>query len=256
MTLDLFRRIFGDLRRNRRGGGLVPKKVHVLNTCAVTAEATKQAVKLIRNSRLGAFFCNLLWLTGCAAQVDTDAFSYSPSVDLIVANSHKKELPSLIRSHFKGTLPGKVFKSNIFRKEDLGSGGGIEKYHTRSFLKIQDGCNSFCSYCIIPFARGKSRSLPAEELVDKINELGSQGVVEVVLTGVHIGDYSDASGTDSELILEDLIEIILKKTSMPRLRLSSGARGVIPPGLVELYQDERMCRHFHMSIRECPDRRA
>lgn len=217
-------------------------RIHVLNTCAVTAEATKEAVRTIRRIKSKEPFSTIV-VTGCAAQVDTGSFENLPGADLVVANSHKGLLPELMRQHFKGELKQKVFKSNIFKKEDLEIGGGVEKHHTRSFLKIQDGCNSFCSFCIIPYARGKSRSIPIFDLVQKINELGAEEVKEVVLTGVHIGDYEDQGKT-----LEDLVEAVLKKTKVPRFRLSSLEPIELTPRLLELYQDDRMCPHFHMSI--------
>jgi threonylcarbamoyladenosine tRNA methylthiotransferase MtaB len=222
-------------------------RIHVLNTCAVTGEATKQAVKLIRKLKVMDPFCTIV-VTGCAAQVDTDAFSNLPGADLVVANSHKAEIPNLLRSYFKGTLATKVFKSNIFRKEDLEAGGGEEKFHTRSFLKIQDGCNSFCSFCIIPYARGKSRSLEISDLVRRVDELSAQGIAEVVLTGVHIGDYSDESKGGQRRGLEDLIETLLAKTRVSRFRLSSLEPIELSERLLDLFQDPRLCRHFHMSI--------
>lgn len=220
--------------------------VHVLNTCAVTAEATRQAVRLIRKIKAKEPFSTVV-VTGCAAQVDTGQFEELPGADLVVANSHKGLLPHLLDQYFKGELKEKVFKSNIFRKEDLEFGGGEELQHTRSFLKIQDGCNSFCSFCIIPYARGKSRSIPISDLVRKITELQQKGVKEVVLTGVHIGDYEDQLFNTSKK-LEDLIESILAKTSIPRLRLSSLEPVEISDRMLDLFQDERLCAHFHMSI--------
>lgn len=220
--------------------------IHVLNTCAVTAEATKEAVKLIRRIKAQQPFSTIV-ITGCAAQVDTDAFRDLPGVDLVVANSHKGLLPDLISKHYRGELKEKVFKSNIFKKEDLEMGGGLEQSHTRSFLKIQDGCNSFCSFCIIPYARGKSRSIPVQELVRRILELEVQGLEEVVLTGVHIGDYEDEV-LGHKKALEDLIEAILIKTKIPRIRLSSLEPIEISDRLLDLYSDTRLCPHFHMSI--------
>lgn len=221
-------------------------QIHILNTCAVTAEATKEAVKVIRRIKSKQPFSTIV-VTGCAAQVDTGAFENLPGADLIVANSHKGLLPDLLKKFYAGELKEKVFKSNIFKKEDLESDGGLEKNHTRSFLKIQDGCNSFCTYCIIPYARGKSRSIGISELVQKINQLHSQGYKEVVLTGVHIGDYEDEiSGQKKSL--EDLIETILFKTKMERLRLSSLEPVEVTDRLLDLYSDSRLCPHFHMSI--------
>ncbi|MGZ3772110.1 MAG: tRNA (N(6)-L-threonylcarbamoyladenosine(37)-C(2))-methylthiotransferase MtaB [Pseudobdellovibrionaceae bacterium] len=221
-------------------------RVHVLNTCAVTAEATKEALRYIRRLKVKDPFCTVV-VTGCAAQVDTGSFSDLPGADLVIANSHKGSLPELLNKHFRGELSEKVFKSNIFKKEDLEAGGGIENSHTRTFLKIQDGCNSFCTYCIIPYARGKSRSISIAELVQRINDLYAEGSREVVLTGVHIGDYEDIVG-EKKYVMEDLIENLLVKTKMPRFRLSSLEPVEVSERLLELYKDPRLCPHFHMSI--------
>lgn len=222
--------------------------VHVLNTCAVTAEATQQAVREIRRIKSKQPLATIV-VTGCSAQVDTGAFDQLPSVDLVIANSHKGLLPELINQHFKGELKERVFKSNIFRKDDLEMGGGLEESHSRAFLKIQDGCNSFCSFCIIPYARGKSRSIPVTELVRRVRELHGQGLNEVVLTGVHIGDYEDG-----DLRLEDLVEQLLAKTTMPRFRLTSLEPVELTPRLLDLFADPRLCPHFHMSIQSANTR--
>lgn len=240
----------GLLQKNLQGHGYSVQegtpRIHVLNTCAVTAEATKEAVRYIRRLKARDPFCTVV-VTGCAAQVDTGAFENLPGADLVVANSHKGQLPDLLSRHFRGDLEQRVFKSNIFKKEDLEMGGGVEKSHTRTFLKIQDGCNSFCTYCIIPYARGKSRSIPVADLVRRVKDLYAEGVREVVLTGVHIGDYEDEVGGQT-LVMEDLIEHLLAKTSMPRFRLSSLEPVELSERLLDLYQDEKMCPHFHMSI--------
>lgn len=243
----------GLIQKNLNAHGFAPivsgeknARVHVLNTCAVTAEATKEALRYIRRLKVKDPFCTIV-VTGCAAQVDTGSFSNLPGADLVVANSHKGSLPDLLNKHFRGELTEKVFKSNIFKKEDLEAGGGIEKHHTRTFLKIQDGCNSFCTYCIIPYARGKSRSISVADLVNRVNELYAEGSREVVLTGVHIGDYEDEVG-GKKYVMEDLIENLLVRTKMPRFRLSSLEPVEVSERLLELYQDARMCPHFHMSI--------
>lgn len=226
-----------------KGAGSV---IHVLNTCAVTAEATQQAVRLIRKIKSREPLATVV-VTGCAAQVDTGAFENLAAADLVVANSHKGMLPQIIDQYFKNENKQKVFKSNIFKKEDLEAEGGQELSHTRSFLKIQDGCNSFCSFCIIPYARGKSRSIPISQIVYKVKELEKQGIKEVVLTGVHIGDYEDIVGGQKRQI-EDLVESILKQTSIQRIRLSSLEPIELSDRLLDLYNDSRLCPHFHMSI--------
>jgi threonylcarbamoyladenosine tRNA methylthiotransferase MtaB len=220
----------------------VKPQVHVLNTCAVTKEATREAVRMARKIKAAEPF-SLVVVTGCAAQVDTEEFTHVPGVDLVVANSHKGQLEELIAKFYRGELRERIYKSNIFKKEDLEAGGGLEFGHTRSFLKIQDGCDSFCTYCVIPFARGKSRSLTIADLIRRIRELHQSGVQEVVLTGVHIADYADGDAR-----LEDLVESLLKRTEIPRLRLSSLEPGEVSARLLEIYRDPRMCPHFHMSI--------
>jgi len=221
-------------------------QIHILNTCAVTAEATKEAVRTIRKIKSQQPFSTIV-VTGCAAQVDTGAFEKLPGADLVIANSHKGLLPDLLKKHFRGELTQKTFKSNIFKKDDLEADGGAEQSHTRSFLKIQDGCNSFCTFCIIPYARGKSRSIAINDIVQKINSLEQQGIQEVVLTGVHIGDYEDFI-LDKKKNLDDLIEAILMQTKMKRIRLSSLEPIEISERMISLFQNERLCSHFHMSI--------
>lgn len=218
------------------------RRVHVLNTCAVTKEATREAGKVAR--RLKARDPEaIVVVTGCAAQVDTDEMAGAEGGDLVIANSHKTQLRELVQKHVAGLLDDHVFKSNIFKKEDLEPGGGVETGHTRSFLKIQDGCNSFCTFCVIPFARGKSRSLSVDDICRRVDELVAADVKEIVLTGVHIADYSDGDKN-----LDDLVEAVLARTSIPRLRLTSLEPLEVSDRLLAMFSDSRLCRHFHMSI--------
>jgi len=222
--------------------------VHIFNTCAVTKEATKQAIKEARRVRARDPLATIV-LTGCAAQVDGAELDHLPGIDLVVANSHKGQLAELLDRHFRGDLQERVFRSNIFRKEDLEAGGGVEAAHTRTFLKIQDGCNSFCSFCVIPYARGKSRSISISALVDRVRELHASGWGEVVLTGVHIGDYLDETRPESRpRDLSALVDEILAKTSIARLRLSSLEPIEITESLWRSFENPRLCAHFHMSI--------
>ena len=223
----------------------IKRKIHIINSCAVTAEATSEALRrarLLKRNEPEA----LVVLTGCSAQVDAKIVDGAREVDLIVANSHKTEIQEIIKDFLKSdeTKP-KVYRSNIFRKEDLEPGGGIENLHTRSFLKVQDGCNSFCSFCVIPYARGKSRSLSVRDIIKRITELLNAGVREIVLTGIHIGDYfDDEVGAD----FTELVRRVLGETAVPRLRLSSFEPIEVSVDLLKLFSDERLCPHFHMSI--------
>jgi threonylcarbamoyladenosine tRNA methylthiotransferase MtaB len=222
--------------------------VHIINSCAVTEEATKEAIRFARKIKAHNPLA-LVVVTGCAAQVDSERLMESSAIDLIVANSHKAQLPSVIEQYFKqGRQVPKLYRSNIFKKEDLEAGGGLEPKHKRAFLKIQDGCNSFCSFCIIPYARGLSRSIPLRDLVTRVKDLWEQDFTEVVLTGVHIGDYQDGQNS-----LEKLVEALLLKTSISRIRLSSLEPVEVSDGLLDLFSESRLCPHFHMSVQSASD---
>ena len=221
--------------------------VHILNSCAVTARASQEALKQARRIKSKNPEATVV-LTGCAAQVDGQSIDFSPDVDLIVANSHKEQLEKLLEQHLRGNLKQKVFRSNIFKNESPGEGGGEESSHTRSYLKIQDGCNSFCSFCVIPFARGKSRSLSVPTILSRFRELETKGLSEVVLTGVHIGDYCDEKTYGGPFRLDDLVEQVLLNTKIPRVRLTSLEPIELTEKLMALFKNPRLCPHFHISL--------
>lgn len=241
----------GLLQKKMHQAGFVsdPDKpsIHILNSCAVTAEASKEALRHARRIKAKNPWATVV-LTGCAAQVDGEWLDNAPAIDLVVANSHKGELEEILKKYFRGEIQQKVFRANIFRNEKLGEGGGEELAHTRSYLKIQDGCNSFCSFCIIPFARGKSRSLTVPTILDAIRKRVDEGVNEVVLTGVHIGDYCDDQTYGGPFKLDDLIEQVLRSTKIPRVRLTSLEPIELTEKLMGLFSNPRLCPHFHMSL--------
>ena len=228
--------------RLKEAGFTEGQDVALINTCAVTEEAGREALRQIKKIKQKNPK-QLIVVTGCGAQVDTSLYDKSENVDLIVANSHKGDLPQILK-HFLQGKTEKVFKSNIFKQEDIYNGAFQRDLdRTRVFLKIQDGCDSFCTFCIIPFARGKSQSLPLKHLVESVKGFVDSGVEEIVLTGVHIGDYSDG-----ESRLEDLVQALLNQTSLKRLRLTSLEPVELTEKLMECYEDSRMCPHFHLSI--------
>jgi len=251
-SMELSQQCSGDTTKSHTGGDDV-SNIHIVNTCAVTAEAVQEAKRWIRRYRKQHPDSHThIVVTGCAAQVETDMFSSLSEVDMVVANSHKSHLANIINTNIDPSKKNKshqkvpVFKSSIFQKSDLGKGGGVESSHTRLFLKIQDGCDSFCTFCVIPFARGKSRSIDPQSLIRAVQEHYHQGVREVVLTGVHIGDYQIPHQKKEGLAT--LVRMLLKNTDIPRLRLSSLEPIELTEELLDLYSDDRMCAHFHLSI--------
>ena len=216
---------------------------HVVNTCAVTETAVAESLRWIRRYRRKNPKTKIV-VTGCGVQTELNRYSQSQEVDLIIANSHKHKMANILKN-YSAVQSERVFHSNIFKNTDKGEGGQVESHRTRLFLKIQDGCSQFCTFCIIPFARGKSRSVSAQHLIRQINKHHSEGVMEVVLTGVHIADYFDP---ETRTNLTDLVRSILLKTSIPRIRLSSLEPVELTDDLLSLYKDQRMCPHFHLSI--------
>lgn len=218
----------------------------VLNSCAVTAQAgrdVRKEAEKIKKKHPDSFVI----VTGCGAQVETELYEKTKSVDLVVGNSDKQFLKEILEK--KSFQKQKVFKSDIFKSPFVYSDIVSEDAErTRAFLKIQDGCNSFCTFCIIPFARGKSKSLSSSFLADAVQTLSEKGIQEVVLTGVHIGDYKDG-----EKNLEALLSYLLEKTKIPRIRLTSLEPIEITDGLLDCYTDERVCPHFHISLQSVSD---
>ena len=216
------------------------KSLFILNSCTVTAQAgrtvRKEAEKIKKSHPE-----SLLVVTGCGAQTETELYAHSKFVDLVVGNSDKGRLREIIEGF---SAKSKVFKSNIFKSKDLFSGFvSPAEDRTRAFVKIQDGCDSFCTFCIIPFARGRSQSVGSDFIVSALKRLEKKGIKEAVLTGVHIGDYQDA-GID----LPRLLCLLLEKTHIPRIRLSSLEPVEITDQLLDCYKDERLCPHFHISL--------
>ena len=219
-------------------------RVFLINTCAVTHEAGKEALRAAekikrKNNK------NLVVVTGCGAQADTDIYEQNANVDLVIGNSHRENLPDILNDFLQFRSKDsesknykKVFKSNIFKNSDVFSGSLLpEPDRTRVFLKIQDGCDSFCTFCIIPFGRGKSRSLKISDIVRRSKELvEKEQIKEIVFTGVHIGDYRDGNRG-----LGDLVEALLSQTDLKRIRLSSLEPVEITEKLLDCFEDERMC---------------
>jgi threonylcarbamoyladenosine tRNA methylthiotransferase MtaB len=157
-----------------------------------------------------------------------------PEVERVVANSKKEEVLAEISDLFpEDILSGKISTSPDFVSPN--------RAHTRAFVKIQNGCEDNCSYCVIPFSRGNDRSRPSGEVLDEIIRLEKAGYKEVVLTGVHIGKY-----WDGQIRLDGLMRLILERTKIPRLRLSSIKINEVNERLLTLFQnEERICAHFH-----------
>ncbi len=239
----------------QRGYGLVPfgerADITIINTCTVTHRADFQSRQMVRR----AFRSNpssLIIVTGCYSQVEPDAFLKMEGVRYLLGNEEKNQIPALLPLMQKGEFP-KVQVGDI-QKEKLFSEIPLHCFHrhTRAFLKIQDGCNARCSYCIVPFARGPSRSLQPERVLENLKVLKEKGFKEVVLTGIHLGAYG--LDLNPPFPLEMLMRRLEKEETPDRIRLSSIEPGDFSPELISiLSQSRKVCPHLHISIQSGDD---
>ena len=249
--------------------------VVVLNTCTVTAAADTQARDAIRKLHAANPSTRII-VTGCYAQRSPEELAVLPGVSFVVGNSHKPQIPNLLQSIFQmppvgaqsaaphlAVLPqlndspafARILSGDIFDLSDVLVAPvlGGEGNHTRPTLKIQDGCNARCSFCVIPFVRGKSRSLPPEKVVAEIQRLAESGYREIVLSGINLGAYGRDLSPRAAFL--DLLRRILDETRVERLRVSSIEPLDVSLTLIEFIAgNERLAPHFHMPLQSASDR--
>lgn len=204
----------------REGFRLVPFEdeadIYVINTCTVTARTDAESRRLIRRAMRRNPAARVV-VTGCYAQVAPDAVGELPGVSLVVGNSEKKGIAGLLRD----AVPAERILVSDISRQRTAEALGLESFaeHTRAFLQVQNGCDAFCSYCIVPHARGRSRSVPFRDVLEGIGTFAGQGFREVVLTGIHLGAY----GADLEppASLLDLLAAADAEALVPRLRVGS-----------------------------------
>lgn len=213
--------------------------IYILNTCTVTNTADAKSRQLLRKIRHRNPDVTLV-ATGCYAQRAPEILSRIEGVELIVDNTDKLNLPVIIAKSSLLQKPGLIKPIHYFEN--------TPDSRIRSFIRIQDGCSNFCSYCIVPFVRGGEKSLPADDVLKQIKDRVSNGIKEIVLTGTEIGCY-DSNG----IKLQELLVRILNESDVQRLRLSSLQPDEITPGLLNLWNDHRLCPHFHISLQSGSD---
>ena len=221
--------------------------IYILNSCTVTAHSDSQVNYLINSAKKKNPLIKTI-LTGCVAQTykQHKDFNYS-NIDLVLGNKEKMEIEKYIAKLFeeKGFYVSNIFDIKTFDNKFL------EEYsNTRASVKIQDGCNNRCSYCIIPYARGNSRSNSIENIIEQIKLIEKHNIKEIVLTGIHIGQW----GLEFNKKLIDLLKEI-EKTSIPRYRLGSLYVNELDDELIEfLKKSDKFCPHFHLSLQSLCDK--
>lgn len=218
--------------------------VYVINTCTVTHLSERKSRQMIRRAkRINPRA--IIAAVGCYSQIAPEEALAVDGVNLVIGNNHKHEILELVEQ--AGLETKKVLVSErreLNNYEDL----KVECYtgHTRAFLKIQDGCDQFCSYCIIPIARGKIRSRNPDSIIDEAKALADKGFCEIVLTGIHITSYGrDIKGAT----LLDIIYELGRIESIKRIRLGSLEPLYMSSDIVrKMAQTEKLCPHFHLSL--------
>lgn len=232
------------------------KDIVVVNTCAVTAEAVRKSKQEIRKLRRDNPSSQMI-VTGCAAQIEPKTFSEMSEVDLVVGNTEKMNSDTWNEISNKPDFVGKTEKVMVDDIMSVKNTAGhlIDGFGTRSraYVQVQNGCDHRCTFCIIPYGRGNSRSVPAGVVVDQIKRLVDTGYNEVVLTGVDITSW----GADLPLMpkLGDLVQRILKLVpDLPRLRISSIDSIEADPALIDAISSEmRLMPHLHLSLQAGDD---
>lgn len=221
----------------------------VINTCTVTEQADakcRQAVRKVLRKSPETY----VTVVGCYAQMAVDVIKEIPGVDLIVGNEHKLNIAAHIDSLQKQEIPLIIHSPKISREEFTIESYGLYDNSTRANLKIQDGCNFVCSFCIIPTARGPARSRKREDILREAEKLVELGHQELVLTGVNIGTYN----SDGHSILS-LLNDLEKINSLQRIRISSIEPTTIPKNVIRLMADsEKICKHLHIPLQSGDDR--
>ncbi|MFK7823137.1 MAG: tRNA (N(6)-L-threonylcarbamoyladenosine(37)-C(2))-methylthiotransferase MtaB [Oligoflexales bacterium] len=244
----------------------VQADITVINTCSVTSAAEKEARYLLRRYKRenpDSFRV----VTGCYAQIDSATIAKMGEVDFVVPNEAKERLVPLVEERLDSQEDLAKFPKDLKQvknnrqshfKSSLTLFDSPKTERTRAFLKIQDGCNGFCSYCQIPYARGASRSVPAEDVLAEARNLIQSGVQELVLTGIHIGDYGEDAGPvgEGQALFLELLEKLFTIEGLKRLRISSLEPAELTQGLIEKLAQhaDKFCDHFHLPLQSGDDR--
>ena len=227
---------------------------YVINTCTVTDRTDFQSRQMVRRaSRRNPEA--LIVVTGCYAQTNADELAGLSAMAVVIGNHEKNVIPRIVAELWEERKQNRAWGTPLKNYPGPCNEKGsfyipaVEHFpgHTRAFLKIQDGCNAFCSYCIVPHARGRSRSLPRKDALDRIMRLADAGYREVVLTGIHLGAYGQDG--DPPANLTDLLDEIEARHCIERLRLSSIEPLEITDDFLKLFQRATVvCPHLHIPL--------
>ena len=222
--------------------------IYIVNTCSVTNMADRKSRQMLRRCK-ELNKDSLVIAVGCYVDTAKDELEQIKEVDLVLGNFQKRDIDKYIDSYFEGKkLDDKAIENYFY---DFGEVTYTEK--TRATIKVQDGCNSFCSYCIIPYARGRICSRKPESILNEIEKIASNEIKEVVITGIQVSSYGQDFENDYKLV--DLLEDINKISGVERIRLGSLSPTIITDEFCDRIKNiEKLCHHFHLSLQSGCDK--
>ncbi len=227
--------------------------IYIVNTCSVTNVADKKSRQMLHRAHKRNPDAIVI-AAGCYVQSAREVLEKDDAVDIIISNNKKRDITKIVIDYINVNKNGKKDDKTVENFIDIAKeteyeemGGHIPVGHTRAYVKIQDGCNQFCSYCIIPYVRGRIRSRSEEAVLREVSELADAGIKEIVLTGIHISSYGKDKNNEGALI--ELIESVSKIKGIKRIRLGSLEPGIITEDFVSRISTiKKVCPHFHLSL--------
>ncbi|MDD6404677.1 MAG: tRNA (N(6)-L-threonylcarbamoyladenosine(37)-C(2))-methylthiotransferase MtaB [Clostridiales bacterium] len=227
--------------------------IYIVNTCSVTNVADKKSRQMLHRAHKRNPDAIVI-AAGCYVQSAREVLEKDDAVDIIISNNKKRDITKIVIDYINVNKTGKKDDKTVENFIDIAKeteyeemGGHIPVGHTRAYVKIQDGCNQFCSYCIIPYVRGRIRSRSEEAVLREVSELADAGIKEIVLTGIHISSYGKDKNNEGALI--ELIESVSKIKGIKRIRLGSLEPGIITEDFVSRISTiKKVCPHFHLSL--------
>lgn len=224
---------------------------YIVNSCTVTSIADKKTRNILRRAKKNNPKSKVI-VTGCYAQTNGEELLNIDEVDYVVGNSNKEEIVNLVKELEKNEVKNNLMISDIFMEKKYKE---LEfstlREMSRAYIKIQDGCNNFCSYCKIPFGRGRSRSRDFQNILEEARKLSLEGYKEIILIGINIGDYG--KDLDETRTFEELLEEIVKIDGITRIRIGSIYPDRISDKFIEVMKNKKIMPHLHISLQSCDD---
>ena len=224
--------------------------IYIVNSCTVTSVADRKTRNMLRRAKK-INPNGIVIVTGCYAQTNSKELLEMEEIDYVIGNSDKNAIVNFIEDIENRTME-KVKNHNIFLDNEYTEYEfATLREMSRAYVKIQDGCNNFCSYCKIPFARGKSRSRKKNNIIKEIEKLVEEGFKEIILIGINLGAYGE--DLDEGENFESLLRTILETTGLERVRIGSVYPDKISDEFVEMFQNKKLMPHLHISLQSCDD---